>query len=245
VDEPRVATPTAEITDQDIEKSDRSFVLESAEGQALAEIEEYVNALSPYEFQEVVAALLRGMGYATPFEAGRGPDGGTDILAYPDPIGVNTPRIRVQVKHRPSQKSTREEIATLRGVIRQDRDIGLFVSTSGFTNDAIREARHGATHIELMELDRFLDQWKAPTDHRARRRRAHRSRTRRVDLCTCALCTETRLQEYRSYEGAHHSLGGRAAPPCRLPRKVGRLCRDSLWWRQSRSRRVPDHDRVV
>ena len=161
VDEPRVATPTAEITDQDIEKPDRSFVLESAEGQALAEIEEYVNALSPYEFQEVVAALLRGMGYATPFEAGRGPDGGTDILAYPDPIGANTPHIRVQVKHRPSQKATREEIAALRGVIRQDRDIGLFVSTSGFTNDAIREARHGATHIELMDLDRFLDQWKA------------------------------------------------------------------------------------
>jgi restriction system protein len=63
------------------------------------------------------------------------------------------------VKHRPSQKASREEIAALRGIIRQDREIGLFVSTSGFTSEAVREARHGSTHIELMDLDRFLDQW--------------------------------------------------------------------------------------
>jgi restriction system protein len=140
---------------------EETFVLESAEGEALAEIEEHVNGLPPYDFQEVVAALLRGMGYATPFEATGGPDGGTDILAYPDPIGANTPHIRVQVKHRPSQKATREEIAALRGIIRQDREIGLFVSTSGFTSEAVREARHGAVHIELMDLNRFLDQWTA------------------------------------------------------------------------------------
>jgi restriction system protein len=151
--------PSAEISEPNVEQSGRSFVLESAEGQALAEIEEFVNGLSPYEFQEVVAALLRGMGYATPFEAARGPDGGTDILAYPDPIGARTPHIRVQVKHRPSHKATREEIAALRGIVRQDREIGLFVSTSGFTSEAVREARHGSTHIELMDLDRFLDQW--------------------------------------------------------------------------------------
>jgi restriction system protein len=150
-----------ELAEPAVDNADRAFVLESAEGQALAEIEEYVNGLSPYEFQEVVAALLRGMGYATPFEAGRGPDGGTDILAYPDPIGAKTPHIRVQVKHRPSQKASREEIAALRGVIQQDREIGLFVSSSGFTAEAVREARHGSVHIELMDLDRFLDQWVA------------------------------------------------------------------------------------
>jgi restriction system protein len=139
--------------------SERSFVLETAEDQASAEIAAYVNGRSPYEFQEMVAALLRGMGYATRFEAARGPDGGTDILAYSDPIGAKTPHIRVQVKHRPSQKATRDEIAALRGIVRQDREIGLFVSSSGFTTDAMREARSGATHIELMDLERFLDQW--------------------------------------------------------------------------------------
>lgn len=139
----------------------RSFVLERAEGEARAEIEDHVKQLGAYDFQEAVAALLRGMGYTTPFVAPSGPDGGTDVLAYPDPIGAKTPHIRVQVKHRlvSNTKATREEIAALRGIIRQDREIGLFVSTAGFTSDAIREARQGTVHIELMDLNSFLEQW--------------------------------------------------------------------------------------
>jgi len=157
------AQPIEEIREPDIEvdvkRSERSLVFETAEGNALAEIQEYIKALLPNAFQEIVAALLRGMGYATPFEASGGPDGGTDILAYPDPIGAKTPHIRVQVKHRSSSKATREEIAALRGIIRPNREIGLFVSSSGFTSEAAREARSGGVHIELMDLDRFLDQW--------------------------------------------------------------------------------------
>lgn len=45
--------------------TERAFVLEEAEDQARGEIEEFVRALGPYEFQERVAALLRGMGYTT------------------------------------------------------------------------------------------------------------------------------------------------------------------------------------
>jgi hypothetical protein len=69
--------------------------------------------------------------------------------------------IRIQVKHRPSQKATRDEIAALRGIIAQNREMGLLVSSSGFATDAIREARHGTGHIELIDLERFLDQWMA------------------------------------------------------------------------------------
>lgn len=157
------ASPHAhdDLTENDVEDVERSFVLEAAEGDARAEIEEHVKSLSPYEFQDLVGALLRGMGYSTPIEASPGPDGGTDILAYPDPIGAKSPHIRVQVKHRAKHKATREEIAALRGIIRQDREMGLFVSSSGFTSDALREARSGTAHIELMDLDRFLDQWMA------------------------------------------------------------------------------------
>ena len=55
--------------------------------------------------------------------------------------------------------ATRDEIASLRGIIKADREIGLFVSSGGFTRDARREANHGATHIELVDLDRFLELW--------------------------------------------------------------------------------------
>ncbi len=150
---------TAAVAEEISSNAVRSFVFEQAEGDARSEIEQYVKALDPYEFQKLVAALLRAMSYTTPFVAPLGPDGGTDILAYPDPLGAKTPHIRVQVKHRQSQKATREEIAALRGIIRGDREIGLFVSSSSFTSEAVREARTGGVHIELMDLDRFLKQW--------------------------------------------------------------------------------------
>jgi len=140
---------------------ERSFVFERAEADARAEIEDFLANLGPYELQDVVAALLRGMGYTTPFIAPKGPDGGTDILAYPDPLGARTPHIRVQVKHRArsGQKATRDEIASLRGILRQDREMGLFVSTAGFTSEAVREARQGGVHIDLMDLNGLLEKW--------------------------------------------------------------------------------------
>lgn len=156
---PPVPTDAIAVIEEISSNAGRSFVFEQAEGDARGEIEQHVKALDPYEFQELVAALLRAMSYTTPFVAPLGPDGGTDILAYPDPLGAKTPHIRVQVKHRQSQKATREEVAALRGIIRGDREIGLFVSSGGFTSEAVREARTGGVHIELMDLDRFLKQW--------------------------------------------------------------------------------------
>ena len=103
-------------------------------------------------------ALLEGMGYATSPVSKPGADGGTDILAYIDPLGAQTPHIRVQVKHR-DQTASREDVAALRGIIRGDREIGLFVSSGGFSREARREAGHGAVHIELVDLDRFLELW--------------------------------------------------------------------------------------
>jgi restriction system protein len=138
---------------------ERSLVFEEAEAKALQEIRDHLAGLGGYEFQDLVAALLRGMGYFTPFIAAKGPDGGTDILAYRDPLGTIKPHIRVQVKHRKDNKATREEIAALRGIVRSDHEIALFVSAAGFTNDAHREARHGSVHMELIDLDRFLELW--------------------------------------------------------------------------------------
>ncbi|NWG25623.1 MAG: Mrr restriction system protein [Pseudorhodoplanes sp.] len=148
-----------EVVEEEEEPSERISVLfEDAKEKAREEIDGYLDTLGPYEFQELVAALLEAMGYATNTIAARGPDGGTDILAYTDPIGARTPHIRVQVKHR-NQAAAREEIAALRGIIRADREIGLFVSSGGFTRDARREAGSGSVHIELVDLDRFLELW--------------------------------------------------------------------------------------
>lgn len=80
----------------------------------------------------------------------------------------------MQVKHR-NQAASRDEIASLKGIVRAEREIGLFVSSGGFSRDALREANSGAVHIELVDLDRFLALWiqhygKIPEGARARLR---------------------------------------------------------------------------
>jgi restriction system protein len=56
--------------------------------------------MNPYEFQELVAALLRAMDYHIARVSPPGPDQGLDILGYTDPLGATGPRIKVQVKRR-------------------------------------------------------------------------------------------------------------------------------------------------
>jgi uncharacterized protein with gpF-like domain len=60
--------------------------------------------MPPYEFQELVADLLRAMGYHVAWIADAGKDGGIDIVAYNDPLGTRLPRIKVQVKRHNAQK---------------------------------------------------------------------------------------------------------------------------------------------
>jgi len=53
--------------------------LDEVEQLAQDSLTAHINKKNPYEFQELVAALLRGMGYYTPFVSPRGKDGGVDI----------------------------------------------------------------------------------------------------------------------------------------------------------------------
>lgn len=125
---------------------------------AIEGLKAYVDALNPYEFQDLVAALLRGMGYYTPFVAPKGKDGGLDIIAYRDPLGTISPRIQVQIKHRESA-ATVQEIRQLMGLLQKDGDVGIFISTGGFTTDAKMTARTSHVHVELIDFDRFINLW--------------------------------------------------------------------------------------
>jgi len=132
--------------------------LDEIEQQGIDTLKQHIAAKNPYEFQDLVAALLRGMGYYTPLVAPPGKDGGVDIVAYRDPLGTVSPRIRVQVKHR--QDSVRvDEIRQLMGLLQKDGDVGMFVSTAGFTTDSISAARGSHVHVELIDLERFIELW--------------------------------------------------------------------------------------
>jgi restriction system protein len=97
---------------------------------AIEGLKKQISLKNPYEFQELVAALLRGMGYYTPFLAPQGKDGGVDVIAYRDPFGTISPRMKVQIKHRDSPASV-QEVRQLMGLLQKDGDVGIFVSTGG------------------------------------------------------------------------------------------------------------------
>jgi restriction system protein len=140
------------------EVEEGGITLEQAEQIAREGLEGQVAKMNPYEFQDLVAALLRGMGYYTPFVAPKGKDGGIDIVAYRDPLGTESPRIQVQIKHRESS-ATVQEVRQLMGLLQKQGDVGLFVATAGFTTDAKATARSSHVHVELVDLSRFINLW--------------------------------------------------------------------------------------
>jgi restriction system protein len=133
--------------------------LELIQEQALTGLRDYIKKLNPYEFQDLVAALLHGMGYFISFIAPRGKDNGLDIIAYQDPLGTKTPRIKVQVKHRPEYNIPLGEIKSLMGSLSKDGDVGLFVTSGRFTSEAESFARSSHIHVELIDFERFIALW--------------------------------------------------------------------------------------
>ena len=147
------------IDEDEEETSPDSTTLEEAEETAWAEISEYLAEMNPYDFQELVGGLLRGMGYHVSWISPPGPDKGIDIVAYNDSLGIEGPRIKVQVKRTPE---SRVSAATMRGFMSTlgENDVGLFVASGGFTRDAEKEAREQEKRrITLIDLEALFDLW--------------------------------------------------------------------------------------
>src|SRR5688572_14996062 len=99
------------------------------------------------------------MGYYISFVASRGKDGGVDIIAYQDPLGIKTPRVKIQVKHKPTTPSPVDDIRKLMGVMNKDGDVGIVVSSGGFTSEAVFKGRDSHIHVELIDIERFIELW--------------------------------------------------------------------------------------
>ena len=154
---PDIVEPKPEDGGDDVTKV-TSITFEQAEEQAWAEIAAYVAALDPYEFQYLVADLLKAMGYFPSWVAPPGKDGGVDIIAYLDPLGTRLPRIKVQVK-RQQQRISRDGLSAFLAHVNQE-DVGLFVNIAGFTRDAEDFARSQERRkITLIDLERLVDLW--------------------------------------------------------------------------------------
>lgn len=143
------------------ETADAKF--EHYESEARNSIENHIRELGPYEFQDLCAALLRGMGYYVRHVSPPGPDGGIDIVAYQDPLGAKAPRLKVQVKNL-TDKADRPALSQLAGLLTTG-DNGIFISSSGFTSKCQEFARGNDKHLELIDLTRFIELWKKCYDN--------------------------------------------------------------------------------
>lgn len=169
------AQPVSEQDGGDEEAVEKSatITLEQAEEMAWSEIESHLADMPPYEFQELVAQLLKAMGYHVAWIAPPGKDGGVDVIAYNDPLGTRPPRIKVQVKR--NANSPKIDVVGLRSfmAVLGDGDVGLFVALSGFTKDADLEARQSHRRITLLDTTKLVELWTShysALDDTARRR---------------------------------------------------------------------------
>ena len=103
--------------------------------------------------EALTAGLLRAMEYYARITA-RGPDGGRDVIATPDALGLESSYIVAEVKHRKNAMGTPEIRSFIGGLRPGDR--GLYVSTGGFSRDARLEADSSIIPVRLIDLDDFV-----------------------------------------------------------------------------------------
>ncbi|MGA8694811.1 MAG: restriction endonuclease [Xanthobacteraceae bacterium] len=145
---------------------------EEAEEQAWNEIETYLRAMPPYELQDLVSDLLKGLGYHVEWVSPPGKDAGLDIIAHTDPLGTQVPRIKVQVKG----GSQKIDMPTLKSFLAniESNDVGLYVSIGGFTKDAEESARIQTNRkVTLINVERLVELWievDGKLDQKARQR---------------------------------------------------------------------------
>ena len=146
--------PIAQSLQEDEVETEEDELLHDIQARALEFIKDKVNRLDWDEMQELVAGLLRAMGYKTKVSP-NGPDRGKDIVASPDGFGFESPRIIVEVKHRTNSAMGSQEIRSFLGGRHKD-DKGLYVSTGGFSKDARYEAERASIPLTLMDIDDFV-----------------------------------------------------------------------------------------
>jgi restriction system protein len=139
------------VDETDVVESE-STIRQDVEQRALEFMQDRMAKLEWDQMQELVAGLLRAMGYKTQVSLS-GADRGRDIVASPDGFGFQGPRIVVEVKHRKGTIGA-PEIRAFLGCLRQN-DNGLYVSTGGFTREARYEAERANHHIALLDMDGF------------------------------------------------------------------------------------------
>lgn len=141
--QPTQGTPA--LTDE----TDSSQILQEYLDKSDEFIADQVAKLDWNQLQELVAGIVRAMGYRTRISE-RGPDRGVDVFASRDGLGLEEPRIFIEVKHRQGAVDAPKIRSFLGG--RRDGDRCLYVSTGGFSKEARYEAERSQIPLTLIAM---------------------------------------------------------------------------------------------
>ena len=143
------ADASVELLPEELEDAEVAYIPKEYVEKSEQLIEDHIANLDPYQMQNLVAGILRAMGYRTRVSE-PGPDRGVDIFASRDGLGLEEPRIFVEVKHRAGAIGAPAVRAFLGG--RRAGDRCLYISTGGFTREARYEADRSAIPLNLIEM---------------------------------------------------------------------------------------------
>lgn len=126
----------------EVEQITRDFVQKRVEAE-----------LKGHPLESFVANLLEVMGYhARTTRDSR--DGGVDVIAHRDELGIEPPIIKVQVKSTSGTIGI-AEVSSLYGTV-DTSEVGLFVTLGGFSRDATQFAAT-RSNLRLIDGEEFLD----------------------------------------------------------------------------------------
>lgn len=109
-----------------------------------------------HELSRLVAELLTAEGFTVDL-APSGPDGGIDVFAGQGPLGLDSPRVIVQVKSSVAPVDVNVVRALEGVVVRQRADQGLLVASGGVTQPARREMRSQFFSVRVWDADDLID----------------------------------------------------------------------------------------
>ena len=117
------------------------------ESQTKDELIVRLRSIDPYYFEKVVLILLKKMGYGDFVETPKSGDGGIDGIINEDELGLD--RIYIQAKRYGDKKVREKDIRNFIGAMSGDTTKGVFVTTSGFDDAAVKKA-HDAHHTIIL-----------------------------------------------------------------------------------------------
>ncbi len=135
-----------------------AMTIDDATSASMDSLRKYLIQMDWRVFQELVAALLRGMGYYVPFVAPQGADGGVDVLAYENASGTGH-RLIVQVKRFKETAVAVDVVRNVAALLHKDSDVGMVVTTGRFTTEAVRFAQNNKHNLRLIDLTEFINLW--------------------------------------------------------------------------------------